>query len=225
MSTPAQLITKARRQSYSNSVSYIDADAILDLNNRLQILYSRVQSEVDEGHHWNYATADTVISQSEYTIITLWSLAINQIDWVSVKYNTSDASYTKLNKVDFNSLDYDMQAYSDWSWYPFYTVKDQSIFIFPAPTVAVTAGLKIFSIQQPADVTTSSTETDIKIAPRFHNTIVYGMVADYWYANGREDKWNLFEQKFTTWWDQMVKFMKNRSQQPMEYSVSVNPYE
>lgn len=224
MSTPSQIIAKARRQTYSNSVSYTDSDAILDLNNRLQILYSRVQSEVDEWHHWNYWITDSVVGQSEYTITNLSTLAINQIDGVSVKFNTSDDNYTKLNRIDFNSLEYDMQAYEDWAWSPFYTIKDQSIFIFPAPTVAVTNWIKIFSIQQPADVTTSSSESDIKIAPRFHNAIVYGMIADYWNANGRDDKWNKYDAMFITQWDMMVKFMKNRSQQPMEYVVSINPY-
>lgn len=225
MSTPSQLIAKARRQSYSNSVSYVDADAVLDLNNRLQVLYSRIQSEVDEGHHWDYGTANTVVWQSEYSIGSLGTLKINQVDGVSVKYNTTDASYTKLTKVDYNSLDYDMQAYFDWSGMPFYTVKDQSIFIFPSPTVAVTNGIKIFTINQPADVTISSVETDIKIAPRFHNVVISGMVADYWYSNGREDKGNIYEQKFNIGGDQMVKFMKNRSQEPIQYVVSVNPYE
>lgn len=61
MPTPSQLIAKARRQTYSNSVSYTNDDALLDLNNRLNTLYSRVQSEVDEGHHWDYSTANTVV--------------------------------------------------------------------------------------------------------------------------------------------------------------------
>jgi len=38
MSTPAQLVAKARRQTHSNSVSYTDSDAILDLNNRYQTI-------------------------------------------------------------------------------------------------------------------------------------------------------------------------------------------
>lgn len=226
MSTPVQLIAKARRQTYSNSVSYTSDDALLDLNNRLQTLYSRVQSEVDEGHHWDYSTAATAIWQSEYTIIenTAW-LTINQIDGVSVKYNTTDDRYTKLNPVSYDSLAYDMQAYNEWAWVPFYTIKDQSVFIFPAPTVAVTGWIKIFSINQPADVTLTSEETDIKIAPRFHKALVDGMCADYWYSNGREDKGNLYEQKFAAAWDSMVKFMKNRGQETLEYVVSYNPYE
>jgi len=48
MSTPTQLIAKARRQTHSNSVSYSDSDAILDLNNRYEQIIGRIQTEVDE---------------------------------------------------------------------------------------------------------------------------------------------------------------------------------
>lgn len=224
MSTPSQIIAKAQRQTASNSTSYPSTDAILDLNNRLAILYSRIQKEVDEGWFWNYATADLVSWQSEYTIDTLWSLKINEIDGVSVKYSSTDQYYTKLKRKSYEALDYDMQAYEDYSGEPFYFIKDRSIFIYPTPDNSVTGWLKIFSIQQPADVTTSSTEADIKIDPRFHQYIVWGMCADYWYANQREDKGNLWEQKFTQWGDEMIKSLKNREQEALEYEVSYNPY-
>lgn len=115
MSTPTQLIAKARRQTYSNSTSYTDTDASLDLNNRLAILYSRVQTEVDEGHFWTWATSATVANQSEYTIATIGTNPINQIDGVSVMYHTTDTTYTKLNPVAYESLEYDMASYSDWA--------------------------------------------------------------------------------------------------------------
>lgn len=115
MSTPANIIAKARRQTGSNSVSYIDADAILDLNNRRAILHSRIQKEVDEGHFWNYGITNTVSGQSEYTIETLETLNINEIDGVSVKYNSTDTDFTKLTRKSYEVLDFDMQAYEEWA--------------------------------------------------------------------------------------------------------------
>jgi hypothetical protein len=224
MSTPAQLISKAQRQTYSNTSSYPNTDALLDLNNRLQILYSRIQTEVDEGYFWNYATANTVVSQAEYVTDVVGSLKINQVDGISVKYKSTDAGYTKLKPVAFESLDFDMAEYATFTGEPFYFMKDQSIFIFPSPTEAVTSGFKIFSINQPADVTYAGVEADIKLQPRWHQIAVYGMCADYWYANGKEDKGNLWESKFTTAGDTMIKSMKNREQESLEYVVSTNKF-
>lgn len=225
MSTPAQIISKAQRQTYSNATSYPNTDALLDLNNRLQILYSRIQSEVDEGYFWNYSTGNTVVSQAEYVIALVWTLAINQVDGVSVKYKSTDTDYTRLKPISFDSLDFDMAAYATFTGEPFYFVKDQSVFLFPSPTEAVTNGFKVFSVNQPADVVYAGVEADIKLQPRFHQIAVWGMCADYWYSNGREDKWNIWEAKFSTAWDQMIKFMKNREQEALEYVVSTNKFE
>jgi len=225
MSTPSQLITKARRQTHSNSFSYTDDDALLDLNNRYQTIIWRIQTEVDEGHYWDWLTDDTVTSQSEYTIDSFGDIKINQIDKVAVKYFTTDTKYTILTKVDHNTLDYDFASYSDWAGQPFYFIKDESVFIAPSPSEIVTAWIKIYIIYQPADVTISSTEADLEIAPRFHQFLVDWMCADYWYANGKEDKWQFYDTKFTNWVTWMLKAMKNRAQEPVEYVVSTNPYE
>ena len=225
MSTPTDLVAKARRQTGSNSTSYTSDDAILDLNNRLSILYSRIQKEIDEGWFWTYATFDTISGQSEYTIDTIWTAKVNELDWVSIKYNSTDTTYKKLRRKSYDVLDYDMQAYSNWAWEPFYFVKDRSFFIFPSTTSSVTAGWKIFSILQPADVTISSAESDIKIDPRFHQYIVWGMCADYWHTQLRDDKAEYWEQKFTLGGDSLIKALKNREQETLEHEVSLNPYE
>ena len=226
MSTPTQLIAKARRQTHSNSVSYSDSDAILDLNNRYEQIIGRIQTEVDEWHFWTWVTDTTTSGQSEYNISEMaWGIKINQIDKVAVKFFSTDANYTPLTRVDFNTLDYDWANYSDWAWTPFYFVKDTSVFIAPTPSESVIEWIKTYVVYQPSDLTTSSTEDDIAIVPRFHQYLVNGMCADYWYANSKEDKGNLYEQKFTQWVDQMIKAMKNRAQEPVEFVVSTNPYE
>lgn len=226
MSTPSELISKARRQTHSNSVSYTDSDAILDFNNRYQTIIWRIQTEVDEWHFWTWVTDATVNWQSEYNIesMSTW-LKINQIDKVAVKFFSTDTNYTTLTRIDFNTLDYDFSSYSTWAWQPFYFVKDTSVFIAPTPTENVTAWIKVYVVYQPADLLTTDTEASIKIAPRFHKYIVDWMCADYWYANGKEDKWQLYEAKFNEWVTAMIKAMKNRTQEPVEFVVSTNPYE
>jgi len=226
MSTPSEIIAKARRQTHSNSVSYTDSDAILDLNNRRQTIIWRIQTEVDEWHFWTWVTDTTTSWVSEYNISSMSSwLKINQVDKVAIKFFSTDTKYTPLTRVDFNTLDLDWPSYSDWAWLPFYFVKDNSVFIAPTPSETVATGFKAYIVYQPADVTTASTEDDMKIAPRFHQYIVDGMSADYWYANWNENKWQFYENLFDKWVTSMISAMKNRAQQPVEFVVSTNPYE
>ncbi len=186
------IIDKARRQSHASSVNYTNDDALLDLNNRRSDMIGRIQSEVDEGWYWTWAIPDTGLSadQNEYNIKKVnvgdtWR--INQIDGVSVKYKTDD-EYIPLDSVHPSSLDYDLDYYKTYAGKPFYFIKDESIFIYPSPTEDVSDGIKIYCVLQPNDVTLTSTEEDIKLAPRFHQNLVDGICADYWYANGNEQK-------------------------------------
>lgn len=226
MSTPSAIIAKARRQTHSNSVSYTDSDAILDLNNRYQTIIWRIQTEVDEWHFWTWVTDTTTSGQSEYNIseMSTW-LKINQIDKISIKFFSTDTNFTPLTRVDFNTLDLDLATYSDWAWTPFYFVKDNSVFVYPTPSQTVAGGVKAYVIYQPDDVTTSSTEDDLAIAPRFHQYLVDGMCAEYWYANGNENKGQFYDAKFDKWVNAMISAMKNRAQEPVEFVVSTNPYE
>lgn len=226
MSTPSEIIAKARRQTHSNSVSYADSDAILDLNNRYQAIIWRIQTEVDEWHFWTWVTDTTTSGQSEYNIKEMASwIQINQIDKLAIKFFSTDTNHTICTKIDFNSLDYDFASYSTWAGQPFYFVKDNSVFIAPTPTQTVAGGFKAYIVYQPDDLTTVGTEDDFAIAPRFHQYLVDWMCAEYWYANGNENKGQFYDAKFDKWVNSMIEAMKNRAQEPVEFVVSTNPYE
>lgn len=118
MDTTNSLATYVRRRTNSNSVSYIDADLLIDMENRYRRMCTAIVGKVQD-YFWTYALANTVVGQSEYTISQFTfpdttTRDILAIDGVSIKY-TTDGGFYKLEKTGFESLDWDISEYADWA--------------------------------------------------------------------------------------------------------------
>ena len=104
-----------------------------------------------------------------------------------IKYSASDENFTRLRAFDYEdfakSVDYlreqdpDNINTADRDYpYPFIVRADEiSFFVNPTPDESVTDGLKITGTYFPLDLSSDSTESDIKLQREFHELISLGM--------------------------------------------------
>ena len=221
MDTTNQITTYVRRRTFSNSVSYPNADALIDLNVRYRRVITAITSKVQD-FFWTWGSSDTTTTQNEYTIDTFtfgdtFERDIISIDSVAVKFRASN-DYYKLNKGAFSALDFDFSNYTDWAGDPFYFVNDTSIFIAPNPLENVTGGLRIYGNYRPLDLTLSDSTSEIKIPLLYTYILAEGMCADYWMSQGKYEEANVFEARFEQGIEKMVKSLSIRDREIMSYN-------
>lgn len=167
--TVQEIINRARRMTYTNSVQYTDAIAIEDFNIIYSDLCNAIIQEVDEWYFWSQYTTDTTIWQNEYVMQSDFS----KVETLSIKYSDDDTYYTQVKYLDTDSLDRD-------SWYyavnqdksnPFYNIKNNSIFIYPSPTEVVTWWIKLKVLLNPTDLLITDWEDDIILPVEYHYII------------------------------------------------------
>lgn len=216
--TTAQIIAMARSQSWTDSLTYPDATAIQHLNYVYQDITSSIITDIDEDYYFDIAKWDTVAWQEEYVIDTLVrnsvSKKINEINNVYIKYASTDPYYAKARRVNPTQLPYDMDWYkvSQSKQDPIFFIQDKSIFIYPAPDSTVTDWLKANVIYQPSDLTTSSTEDDIELVPRFHKVIVAWLLPYIYSVKQQVDMEQVKLQLYTLAKKEMIAQIKNRNQ-------------
>lgn len=217
MDTTNQITTYVRRRTFSNSVSYPNADALIDLNVRYRRVITAITSKVQD-FFWTWATFPTVVGQQEYEIASFifpdtFARDIISVDSVSIEYTSWDMY--KLEKGDFSSLTADISQYTDYAWTPFYFVRDKSIFIAPTVT-SVTQG-RISGNYRPLDLTLSDSTIEIKIPILYTYILAEGMCADYWMSQGKYEEANVFESRFEQGIEKMVKSLSIRDREIMGY--------
>lgn len=199
MDTTNAISAYVMRRTYSNNVSYLPADQLIDMNVRYRRIITAITGKVQD-FFWTWGDANTTTTQSEYeigkfTFTDTFTRDIISVDGVSIKYKTGQ-DFTKLEKGDFSSLDYDFSRYTTWTGTPFYFVRDTSIFVAPNALEAVTGGLRVYGNYRPLDLTLSASTTEIKIPLLYTYVIAEGMCADYWMSQGKYDVANVFEARF-----------------------------
>lgn len=227
MNSTQSLTTYSRRLTYSNTVSYPDADALVDINMWYRQMIMAIVAKVQD-FFWTWGTTNAVIGQNEYvmeqfTFTDTFTRDVLSIDSVSVQYSTTGDMF-KLKKWDFASLDFDPTVYADYAWEPFYYVRDNSVFIFPSPTVAVTGWVKIFGNYRPINLTLSTTESEIKTPVLYNNLLSFYQCFSYWMSQWNENKADRFEKKFNDGILKMVDSLSIRDREVMGYVTDVNPY-
>ena len=190
----ATAITEFRLDNYIDTNQLSDANALIFLNRWYRKLINEIRTKVDEDYFYNEWTVDSVIWQREYSLEkrdsdTPW---IVKIKGVSIKYKSTD-DYIKARPTTFANLDRDLTWYetNQPAWEPFYIVSDNSIFIYPKPTEVVTNWIKLYWIADPVELTTSSSEWDIKIPLEYHYilplSMAYYSFKARWMINEKND--------------------------------------
>lgn len=167
----------ARNLTGTDSSNMPDATLLTYLNIAYHDLEKVIVSEVNEDFFYTEWTADLVNGQRLYSIpVEAGSIpACSKVNGISIKRKSTDLEHIKLDERKLSMMEKDMKSYSDDSVYPFFSITDKYIELYPSPTEDITGGLIIYGIQELLDLTSSSAEADVLIPRRYHNLIAYGM--------------------------------------------------
>lgn len=216
-----QIYNRALRQTHTNTADYLTTIADIDLDLRYQELVDEIVSVTKWDYFWDKWVTDTVIWQSEYVAEKLGiapdDLDIKKINKVFIKYTSTQTEFTRVVYQNpwVLSEHPDYYATQQANSIPFFYIQDNSIFIFPAPTEAVTWGLELFVIHKPKEITTSSTEDDIEIPTQFHKLISDGLRIDIFLGQGKEIDAQNAQVRYNNGIKDMVAVMKQRYNQPI----------
>ena len=220
------IIDRALRLTNTNSADYDPTQSVEDLNLVYQDMVDEIVSVTKGDYFWDKWETDTVVSQSEYVAEKLGispdDLDIKKINKVFIKYSATDSYPTRAEYQNPWTLD----KHPDWyktnqtKANPFFYIQDNSIFLFPAPTEAVTDGLEIFVIHKPVDLTATSTEDEIEISAQFHKIMSDGMRQYIYLSQGKLNEANDAEQDYKEGIKAMTSFMKQRYNQPQKKTLT-----
>ena len=193
MPTPSQAIANVRTRTHSNTQSYSDTIGIIHYNWSYQDVTGDIQL-LDEEYFFDYGIWDTVIDQTEYQVKQLVSptygtVDITQVKNVLVKYTADQVNFINVREVHKESLEYgtDYYATRQSETDPFYYIQDNSIFLYPAPTEAVTGGIKVECIIQPPDLLTEDTIDKVFVPKRIQRIIEEWMMPFAYEYLGKEN--------------------------------------
>lgn len=167
MASVAQHLSDWRFDTSIDTNQITDNQALNIFNRARRDIINEIRKAGDNYFYNYYKVENTVVWQEEYTLrqktnSDAWMVKVQS---VSIKYNTTDTSSTKVRYESIYNLDRDLEWYkTNWSQQdPFYLVMDKSIFIYPAPDENVDDWLTIYAITDPVDCTLSWTEAEVAI--------------------------------------------------------------
>lgn len=179
MNDVASIIAKNRIMS-STSVSQISDDEMVD---NLNIVRDEVFSALNAGAkritRQTY-NADTVAGQNEYTIPSadVSDTGLSRMLTVAIKYNENDVLIPVKLHLSWSPID---SEYDDYD-HPYCVNRDDSIFVYPAPTANISWALVVEGNYQPLPVTISSTLAQIKLPKERLDILLYWLLAwTFWY--------------------------------------------
>lgn len=180
------IFTMARELAWNvSSVNpmFTDANLLKYANLVRREIENSLITDVDEDFFYRKFKVDTVANQSEYNFQTSdWvQIGMKKILSCGIKYTPWDTYYKPIRPRNTISQDKyldelkETQPTSD----AFFTIKNSSIFLYPAPKEVVTDGLIVEAIITLPDLTITSTESDIfphSELRDYHSVIAYGIV-------------------------------------------------
>lgn len=160
----------------TNSTTYTDADLDASINSYYHQFVNYILEAMDD---WDFqgesATTDLVASQQEY----IFPSDILKIKRVEVTYDGTNwfkANFFDINErtkpLDSTSVSQDFETTS-----PYVDLYDNSVFLYPVPTSAVTGGLKIWYEKEATELSSATDEP--VIAEAYQKGLCYGASKDY----------------------------------------------
>lgn len=223
--TVDQIISLARTLTYTDSGQVSDADALIFLNIVYHDIYSRIVNEVDEDYFWDVFSADTIENQNEY-VLPLWSATTQwlfKITRVEVKRKSTDSYFRNVPSWTLSNY----QKRSD-VWIQnnltlekeFYDIRENSIFIYPKPTEAITWWIKVSGIKTLIDLVSGGEENTIfPLNPElraYHNILALGMVKYINMTKGKTNEKNDAVSEYEREVQKMMSHIGNRNTWPVE---------
>ena len=230
--TPAEIINKSLLDTHTSSANYELATVWIEaLNIVSDYINNEVVQNVRENYFWNEFKVDSVINQSEYNISTAWmtwdstpdvSVNLKKVNKVFIKYADTDTYYTRMDIVNPDLLEKDTAEYaaSQSKAKPFFYIQDRSIFLFPAPDVAVSQGIQMNAIYSPPEITLTSNETWLPLQKDKHYIYSLGMEWQIYKSQGKLNEANNAKQIFEQELIKVMKYLKSRSNTPIKKTIS-----
>lgn len=204
--TPLAVITEALEMSHTtlDQIGWSDVigqeKCLRWLNKAKDKFWSWVVTAVGEDFGWQQWTTPSVAGQSEYPTLEVASdrAGTKKIEAVYVAYNnstyenTGKLQYTKCALVTRTSLE------REWEWYeanqptdrPLYIIADNSIFIAPVPTIAISTGIKLTGIQKIPDYSETTQEAEMVITSEYSYILVQGLLPYIYRFQGKINEAN-----------------------------------
>lgn len=212
----SDIIARARRLTSTDSNQYSDADALEDLNFVYQDCVNEIVREVWEDYFWDTAKTSTVSDQSEYAIEAIIDGSdvydIKKVKAVFIKWTSSDTKYTRLTYTDFEDYTNNRETLETTASTstPFYCIKDESIFVFPAPTEVVSEWLQLEVIYTPLDLSSSWVEADIALTREYHYILTEGMKQYCYHASNKINEANNARELYEIEKRKMIEYLQER---------------
>jgi len=209
----------------TNSTSFSDADVDAALNTYYgEVMHEILQAQDGWDFQGEYATTDLVANQQEYTLPS----DIIKIKRAEITFDGT--TWRPLTFMDINergdALDSTTIASDFTTSKPFADLMDESLFLYPIPSSAVTGGLKIWYSK---DVTDLSAATDSPVfADRYHKILAYGAAKDYFEkyleVPGNDSKQVKARANYNNLLDEMREYYNTRNQDRDYILKTTNEY-
>ena len=179
--TPSEAIANVIERVHTTSSNYPTNVGIKHYNK----VYKKVLSKMrllDDEYFWEELTFTTVIGQREYTIKDfVWddtiTREITRIKRAYIKYSADDQYFLPVREENPAMLTYWKDYYETWTKTdPFYYIQDNSVWIFPVSTEAVTLWGRFEAIINPPSLLSSDAADKVKVPERINEVIEDWMI-------------------------------------------------
>lgn len=199
-------------------------NALLFANIVYHELEESIRNEINEDYFYDYFTTDTVANQTEYVLEpqTSTSNGMNKIISVGIKFNTTDTTFLPVRAYAssglYNSDEWTVTNQSQGD--PFYILKDSSLFIYPAPTVAVDDWLRVHVSINLINLLAGWAETTVKIPPNFHYVIALGMKRYIGWMRSLDGLAKHGDRDYLEARQQLLNYLRNRTIVPIDQDIT-----
>jgi len=220
----SDILSLSRDQTHVNDTQYPDAQVLKYLNIVKNNFWSYIVTALNEDYDWDIFLTDTVANQSEYVMPlmasdTAWA---KKLKWLSINYDgeTYDdwsIKYIKAKETKLSSLT------REWNYYvnnqdqafPIYYIADNSVFIAPAPTSAITSALQLKGIKKIPDYTVDTVEANMVIPIDHHDILIQGVLPYILKSQGKNSESIAEKQEYIRQRDQSTIELADRNLSPL----------
>ena len=220
----SEIIDLWRDQTHVTSTMFPDAQVLKYLNIVKNNFWSYIVTALNEDYDWDIFLTPTVANQDEYVLPlmasdTAWVKKLRglSINYDGTTYDDGSIKYIKAKETQLSSLS------REWNYYvnnqdqafPIYYIADNSVFIAPAPTSAITNWLQLKWVKKIPDYTVSTNEADIILPVDHHDILVQGILPYILKSQGKTQESINEKQEYIRQREQATQELADRNLSPL----------
>lgn len=219
---PSEIVQQARDWTWATATELSDAIAYRELN----FHYYKIVQDIILSDN-NYLTDELKETLTwwvnKYTLLLpnagTKTAGQIKIDSVYIKYNTNQNYYTLAQEIDWDNMQTD-PTYLEKNALrerPLFVIDNNSINIYPTPTVSVWKWLKIRAWKRPYDLDASSLESDVFIEREYHDVLSLALTISFYRQRQQYDLLQMATMDFEKSKLEMLRRIKRKSIRPMQW--------